>query len=90
MVILEVWGNKFPRVDKIWAKGRHCPPCPPPNDATARGLRVIEFFGLHFRDPEEILDHFDVSYVPNKNIDFSRWNSPSPRRITNLITVFGQ
>ena len=35
MVILEVWGNKFPRVDKIWAKGRHCPPCPPPNDATA-------------------------------------------------------
>ena len=34
MVILEVWGNKFLRVGKIWAKGGHYPPCAPPNDAT--------------------------------------------------------
>ena len=25
---------------------------------------------MHFRDPEEILDHFDVSYGPNKKVDF--------------------
>ena len=41
MVILEVWGNKFPRVDKIWAKGRHCPPCPPPNDATDQQANLL-------------------------------------------------
>ena len=35
-----------------------------------RERRVVEFFELHIRDPEEILDHFDVSYVPNKNVDF--------------------
>ena len=46
-------------------------------------LRVVEFFGLHIRDPEEILDQFDVSYVPNKNVDF---NQVKP----NLITTFGQ
>ena len=40
-----------------------------------RELRVVEFFGLHIRDPEEILDHFDVSYVPNKNVNFFRKNS---------------
>ena len=46
MVILEVWGNKFPRVDKIWAKGRHCPPCPPPpNDATGAAPGVYGWGG---------------------------------------------
>ena len=48
-----------------------------------RERRVVEFFGLHIRDPEEILDRFDVSYAPKKNIDF---NLGKP----NLITVFGQ
>ena len=38
--------------------------------AITRELRLVEFFGLPIRDSEEILDHFDVSYVPNKNVDF--------------------
>ena len=29
---------------------------------------VVEFFGLHIRDPEEILHIFDVSYVPKKKV----------------------
>ena len=41
-------------------------------------LWVVELFGLHIRDPEEILPLFDVSYV--KKIDFFfRKNSLSPR-----------
>ena len=49
-----------------------------------RELWVVEFFGLHIRNPEEILDDFDVSYVPNKNVDFFRKNSRSPRAYTSL------
>ena len=43
-----------------------------------RKLRVVEFFGLHIRDPEEILDHFDVSYVQKKTVDYFRKISLSP------------
>ena len=35
-----------------------------------RELRVGEFFGLHIRDPEEILHTFDVSYVQKKKLIF--------------------
>ena len=49
----------------------------------SRELRFVEFFGLHIGDHEAILDRFDVSYVPKKNIDF---NLVKP----NLITVLGQ
>ena len=38
--------------------------------AITRELLVVEFFGLHIRDPEEILPLFDVSYVKKKNVDF--------------------
>ena len=41
---------------------------------------VVKFFGLHFRDPEEILPLFDVSYV-KKKYDFFR-NAISPRAHT--------
>ena len=48
--------------------------------------KVLDFFGLHIRDPEEILDHFDVSYVPKKWRYF-RKNSPSPRAYTSFKTL---
>ena len=49
-----------------------------------RELGVVEFFGLHIRNSEEILDHFDVSYVPNKNVDFSRKNSRESQGLYKL------
>ena len=39
--------------------------------------KVLDFFGLHIRDPDEILDHFDVSYVPKKMTIFSKKFSKS-------------
>ena len=48
--------------------------------AISRELRVVKFFGLHIRDPEEILERFDISYVPKTMlIFFSSQTKPNYR-----------
>ena len=51
-----------------------------------RELRVVEFFGLHIRNPDKILHIFDVSNV-KKNEDFFQKNSFSSRAHTSFTTL---